>query len=170
MFRGKLLRWHTFRVVLLTSIVWMLFGFGVLVYYMDRNFMVNNSQAMLNGNPNGHPAESVDQPVKARIINTRVIKVKNSQEDSSNDNAQHTPLPPYSTDELRTWSEPAMKDNPRDWPGIWLLSLSLNSSFRFFFSILGKNFLPFDSSFRFVQSISQIICFADQKCNPPLFP
>ena len=122
MFRGKLLRWHTFRVVLLTSIVWMLFGFGVLVYYMDRNFMVNSSQAMPN-NLNGavHQARHADddrRSARARI-NTRVIKVQNSQEDSnSNDNAQHTPLPPYSTDELRTWSEPAIKENPRDWPGI----------------------------------------------------
>lgn len=114
----------------------MLFGFGVLVYYMDRNFMVNSSQAMLNGQPNGpngpngHQAESVEHPAKARLVNTRVIKVKNSQED---DNAQRTPLPPYSTDELRTWSEPAMKDNPRDWPGIchllsFLSSISLTKS------------------------------------------
>ena len=126
MFRGKLLRWHTFRVVLLTSIVWMLFGFGVLVYYMDRNFMVNTSQVVPNSlnAPNG-PAVDSQRPVKARLINTRVIKVKNSQEDSDSiDNAQHTPLPPYSTDELRTWSEPAMKENPRDWPGISMFTIA----------------------------------------------
>lgn len=130
MFRGKLLRWHTFRVVLLTSIVWMLFGFGVLVYYMDRNFMVNTSQAIpnnLNGVAAGRHADDEQRPAKARIINTRVIKVKNSQEEesNSNDNAQHTPLPPYSTDELRTWSDPAMTENPRDWPGTFLFSFLL---------------------------------------------
>lgn len=111
LFRSKILRWHTFRVILLTSIVWMLFGFGVLVYYMDHNFMVNNSQRMVNGLPNSNSRHS--QPkAQPRILNTRIISVKNSHSEDA-----QTPLPPYSTDQLKTWSEPVIKDNPRDWPG-----------------------------------------------------
>ena len=92
----------------------MLFGFGVLVYYMDRNFMVNNSQVMINNlNSNKDSNSQLKQPkAESRILNTRIIKIKNSQEDNSvNDNnndknAQNSPLPPYKTEELKLWIEP----------------------------------------------------------------
>lgn len=131
MFRIKILRYHTFRVVVLTSIVWMLFGFGVLIYYLDRNFMSNNSQVMVNNlnsannnhisgrHLNNRQTNDKQPHAEPRVLNSRIIKIKNSQENNSIDkNAQNsTPLPPYRTDELKTWSEPISKDNPRDWPG-----------------------------------------------------
>lgn len=122
MFRNKILRWHTFRVVLLTSIVWMLFGFGVLVYYMNGNFMVNNSQVMItNQRPKAEARiHKLNEPPLGKFRRN-----KNSQFDaqSSSDANEQTPLPPYSVDQLKTWSPPDVKNNPKDWPGNSLLNL-----------------------------------------------
>lgn len=115
MFRGKILRWHTFRVILLTSIVWMLFGFGVLVYYMDRNFMVNNSQMVFDNNRsplNKNNLNKDRQPSAESLVSNNKIR---SNAHFSTDTK--TPLPPYSIDKLKTWSQPELKDNPKDWPG-----------------------------------------------------
>lgn len=35
MYWTRRLRWHSFKLVVLTSLVWVIFGFCVLVYYLD---------------------------------------------------------------------------------------------------------------------------------------
>jgi len=97
----------------------MLFGFGVLVYYMDRNFMVNNSQVMINNLNSNHKTQQ--QPnAQSRVLNTRVRRIQNSHPDAQ------TPLPPYLVEELKTWSQPVSKDNPKDWPGEYGTAVTLD--------------------------------------------
>jgi len=93
MFRSRMLRWHTFRVVLLTSFVWITIGFCVLLFYGDCWDGINC----------GSKPKLDDSPKAAPII-------KEPDDDNNVDNAvsrsnvkSNSPLPPYSTRNLKFW-------------------------------------------------------------------
>lgn len=108
MFRSKMLRWHTFRVVLLTSIVWILFGFGVLIYYMDTS-------ATIAAGPVDTPVQSalsMRHPAKSPLRNLRLESIdapidsdhdRHSKSVSSLDTSL-SPLAPYREEQLRYWT------------------------------------------------------------------
>ena len=95
--RNPMLRWHTFKVVLLTSLVWVIFWLCLLVYYMD----------CLGGNTNC-----------GRSVGAKFIAFPGSNQNDDNSLSQSNNhqvvrsahrsslLPPYKPSQLRQWELP----------------------------------------------------------------
>ncbi|CAG2104279.1 unnamed protein product, partial [Medioppia subpectinata] len=110
-----LVRWHTFRVMLLTSMVWLIVGVCLLVYYMEclaqnavncnRNTQFNDIRDHNNNNQR-FSDESND------YLNDNIV-----QKFVSNQKADNSFLPQYKANQLRPWSPRVLKSNPSHWLG-----------------------------------------------------
>lgn len=99
-----MLRWHTFRIVLVTSLVWILVGLCVLVYYNDcwgddgnciGGGVSGRRKPLLAGAPaNSNQAQS--SGLIGGVLKNFAIPFKSSS----------SPLPPYTSEQLKFY-EPA---------------------------------------------------------------
>lgn len=97
-----MLRWHTFRIVLLTSCVWIAVGFAILAFYSDC-WGVNCSSK----SPRPLP-QSDDEPVALPVHDQQQDDNRGDDHDSaaSNNSPKRdigTPLPPYTSKQLKLW-------------------------------------------------------------------
>ncbi len=112
------LRWHTFRVMILTSLVWVIFGMCILVYYMEclnGNGVNCRSKSIL-------PAVPPDQQQQAAALQNggghngaAALKSAGAEEE---EDWPHLRLPPYTEAHLHTWVAPSKCRHhlPNVWP------------------------------------------------------
>ena len=103
------LRWHTFRVMILTSLVWVIFGMCILVYYMEclngngvncRNKGIDLVPApQQSGALVGGPVDDANAGGKSGSDSDDVH--------SADDDWPHLKLPPYRETQLHTWVAPS---------------------------------------------------------------
>ena len=107
--RTKMLRWHTFRIVLVTSFIWILVGFCVIIFYTDciggdGLNCVGGKQRRLHGAVPSLDSASAD-------------KLTASQSAAASLRGSKSPLQPYSAHQLKAWSTQVIGNNPSTWPG-----------------------------------------------------
>lgn len=108
--RTKMLRWHTFRIVLVTSLIWILVGFCVLLFYSDciggeGTNCVGGKQRRVHANQNlesGATDKGTDPHAAAHVQPLHSSK---------------SPLEPYSDSQLNSWKPLVLHNNPSSWPG-----------------------------------------------------
>jgi hypothetical protein len=102
MLKTGVFRWHTFRLMLITSLIWVIFGVCVLVYYMD----------CLDGNNIRCKRATILTSYK--VITSINQDISNSNNDYFNSHHIHNQmifhqkedqiiLPHYSSKELKSW-------------------------------------------------------------------
>lgn len=101
------LRWYTFRIMILTSLVWVIFGMCILVYYME---------CLAGQGVNCHRKGLINQPAPLVNLDENQAEKKNLDIHSS-DEWPHLRLPPYQESQLHTWVAPILRSNPKSWPG-----------------------------------------------------
>lgn len=124
------LRWYTFRIMILTSLVWVIFGMCILVYYME---------CLAGQGVNCHRKGLINQPAPLVNLDENQAEKKNLDIHSS-DEWPHLRLPPYQESQLHTWVAPSkltcllqvmsliflfiiiifntvLRSNPKSWPG-----------------------------------------------------
>ncbi|KAI1293869.1 Polypeptide N-acetylgalactosaminyltransferase 5 [Halotydeus destructor] len=105
MLRHRMIRWHTFRIVLITSVVWLVFGFCVLIFYND-----GEKSSILEADHDSH------LPSAAHLAssNSKIVSFKAKQPPFK---VANSPLPPYTSDQLTSWRPAILVNNPSSWPG-----------------------------------------------------
>ena len=111
-----MLRWQTFRIILVTSLIWISLGFGFLVFYTDciggdgvncvggkqrkvHSLNTNNGPFdSSNSHNNNDPPNLSDSAAAAQIHSLSV-------------------LPPYSSSQMHSWQSVILHNNPSSWPG-----------------------------------------------------
>lgn len=103
--------------MILTSLVWVIFGMCILVYYMEclnGNGVNCRSKSIL-------PAVPPDQQQQAAALQNggghngaAALKSAGAEEE---EDWPHLRLPPYTEAHLHTWVAPIMRSNPSSWPG-----------------------------------------------------
>ncbi len=97
-----MIRWHTFRVMLLTSLVWVIFGVCLLVYYME---CLGNG---INCKPNSNSFNDNNVNKDLSDSNNDYFNVNHIQSDSnlnkitSHQNHNYY-LPHYKSEQLNSW-------------------------------------------------------------------
>lgn len=96
-----MLRWHTFRIILLTSFIWICLGFGALFYYSSTCIGNDCKSAAIGGKQSkihevGHKNHVLPSPVAYK---------------------HDAALGPYTDDKLHQWESRVLKKNPTSWPG-----------------------------------------------------
>lgn len=100
-----MVRWHTFRVMLLTSLVWLILGICILVYYMEclaQNAVNCNRSARLTDDNSQLRVESNDYLSDNNINSFKVVSHQKS--DSF--------LPHYNPNQLKTWTPRGLESTP----------------------------------------------------------
>lgn len=104
------LRWHTFRVMILTSLVWVIFGMCILVYYME----CLNGNGVNCRNKNMLPAPGTpdqQQQMAAALNGGSHFEANNgplkSVSDAHEEDWPLLKLPPYTEEHLHTWVAPS---------------------------------------------------------------
>lgn len=109
------LRWSTLRVMIFTSMVWVIFGMCILVYYMDcLNGKGNcrgktyNSNVIIDGN--GIAGEAQQQQQANNFENSHALRQMSALHDSDihEENWPYLRLPAYQEIQLHSW-KPAGK-------------------------------------------------------------
>lgn len=95
-----MLRWHTFRIILLTSFIWICLGFGALFYY-SSTCIGNDCKSTIGGKQSkihdkGHKSHVLPSPVAYK---------------------HDAALGPYAEHQLHEWEPRELKKNPSSWPG-----------------------------------------------------
>ena len=93
-----MVRWHTFRVMLLTSLVWLIFGVCILVYYMEclaQNAINCNRNSQLTDEKSDSMVDSNDYLSDDNI---------NSFKIDSHQKSDNSFLPHYKPNQLKTWT------------------------------------------------------------------
>uniref|UniRef100_T1KGN1 Polypeptide N-acetylgalactosaminyltransferase n=1 Tax=Tetranychus urticae TaxID=32264 RepID=T1KGN1_TETUR len=122
--RLRLFRWSTYRLIILSSFIWILVGFSVLVYYMDclgssgincvggkqrKLFQLSSSSANNPNNVNFN-YNGLEESIENDLSNL------NSDNLIVNENANSLLLP-FKSNQLRKWKSPVLATNPSSWPG-----------------------------------------------------
>ena len=101
--RSKMLRWHTFRIVLLTSCIWILVGFCVVLFYTDcigGDCVGGKQRKVLAGlRPDSPSADKLTAHSDAHFSSSK------------------SPLEPYSLFQLKSWQSQVIMNNPPSWAG-----------------------------------------------------
>lgn len=106
-----MLRWHTFRIVLLTSIIWILVGFCVLLFYSDCGIggdglnCVGGKQRRIHSNFESPSADKLTASQTAAFSH------------DGHNRGTKSPLQPYSPYQLKSWTAQVKPNNPSSWPG-----------------------------------------------------
>lgn len=108
--RTKMLRWHTFRIVLLTSLIWILVGFAVLLFYMD----CTNGDGL---GCVGGKQRRVYSPNPSLDDSSAIKLTASDPSPHSQSHGSKSPLQPYSTYQLKVWHPQVLLLNPTSWPG-----------------------------------------------------
>jgi hypothetical protein len=96
MLKTGVFRWHTFRLMLITSLIWVIFGVCVLVYYMDC--LTGNSIKCKRGTIlTSHNAINED------ISNSNNDYLNIHYDMTFHHKEDHISLPHYSSKELKSW-------------------------------------------------------------------
>lgn len=103
------LRWYTFRIMILTSIVWVIFGMCILVYYMEclaGSGGINCRNKMRNvGDGGGSPEQLLIVSNSDSDFLSDSSKTNSYSVDIHNNNDwPHLHLPPYQESQLQLWS------------------------------------------------------------------
>lgn len=110
------LRWHTFRVMILTSLVWVIFGMCILVYYMEclaGNGVNCRGKGLLNAEGPAPLVSLEENPSHTRL------------DIHSEDDWPHLRLAPYQESHLHTWVAPSKWSHPlylHCWPIVCFVS------------------------------------------------
>ena len=121
-------RWSNYRLIVLSSFIWILIGFSVLVYYMDclgdsgtnciggkqRKFFDNVNSNLINYNNNQGDSSSSNQQ-QQQMKNLIGIQSDNSDlinfDHSLDTLIEHNSvLPAYKLQQLRKWKPPGKYD------------------------------------------------------------
>lgn len=107
------IRWYTFRIMILTSIVWVIFGMCILVYYMEclagnggincRN-KINNVGGDYQSNGIGSPEQLLLVSNSDTEFLSDSSKMNSYSVDIHNNDWPHLRLPPYQESQLQLWS------------------------------------------------------------------
>lgn len=92
-----MLRWHTFRIILLTSFIWVCLGFGALFYY-SSTCKGNDCKSSFGGKQS-------------------ILRDKNHPLPSPVAYKHDAALGPYADHQLHEWEPQVLKKNPSSWPG-----------------------------------------------------
>lgn len=104
-----MLRWHTFRIVLLTSLIWILVGFAVLLFYSDC--MTGDGLNCVGGKQRRiHPNPSLESASASKLTAADAAP-------RSPIRGSKSPLEPYTTYQLKVWEPQVLQLNPSSWPG-----------------------------------------------------
>lgn len=98
------LRWHTFRVMILTSLVWVIFGMCILVYYMEC-IGGNGVNCRSKGMAPAVPAEPV--AIVGALGDTEGRSPSGNAHFASDEDWPYLKLPPYGEAHLHTWVAPS---------------------------------------------------------------
>ena len=113
--RTKMLRWHTFRIVLVTSLIWILVGFGVIIFYTDC--IGGDGLNCVGGKQRRiHP----NLPESASALKQTAPHAAASSSPALQQPQRHgskSPLEPYSPYQLKVWQTRVIHNNPSSWPG-----------------------------------------------------
>lgn len=97
-----MLRWHTFRIILLTSFIWICLGFGALFYYSSACIGNDCIKSSIGGKQSKlHESHSS----RNHILPSPVAYKHDAA------------LGPYSDSQLHEWEPVVLKKNPSSWPG-----------------------------------------------------
>lgn len=113
MLRTRMLRWHTFRIILVTSIIWISLGFGFLVFYTDciGGDCVGGKQRKI------HSINSNSIPESSHHNNNDLPNLSDSATAAQVHQTSFSVLSPYSSSQLHSWTPVVLKSNPSSWPG-----------------------------------------------------
>lgn len=105
------IRWYTFRIMILTSIVWVIFGMCILVYYMEC--LAGSGGINCRNKINGYQSNGgVGSPEQLLLVsNSDSDFLSDSSKTNSysvdihnNNDWPHLRLPPYQESQLQLWS------------------------------------------------------------------
>lgn len=105
MFRSRMLRWHTFRIVLLTSFVWIAVGFSILIFYADC-WGVNcssSSHRPLADDDSPHAAPIFKSPDDDGNNNIADDALSNHDDALKRSGGGHSALAPYVSSQVKSW-------------------------------------------------------------------
>lgn len=105
-----MIRWHTFRIMLLTSLVWVIFGVCLLVYYMECLAFTSNTinckpksdSNSLNANNRDISDDSNDY-LNANHIQSDSDSDNNFKVNSHHKREGNSFLPQYKSEQLNSW-------------------------------------------------------------------
>lgn len=115
----RMLRWHTFRIVLFTSLIWITLGFCFLIYYSDCGINGEGFNCGTGGKQSRvHHQQQQQQNLLPPADSLVLPQHQKPYEFGHNNNNIHSsPLPPYTPDQLVQWSPVTLINNPKTWPG-----------------------------------------------------
>ncbi|KAI1309021.1 Polypeptide N-acetylgalactosaminyltransferase 1 [Halotydeus destructor] len=94
----RLVRWHSLRIILITSFLWIIFCCGVVSFFFGRQ---------------GHGGCDNSPPSAVHSV-SQSLSLHNDGDAISSSNSA---LPLYSRDQLSTWLPVSSSSNPASWPG-----------------------------------------------------
>lgn len=108
--RTKMLRWHTFRIVLVTSFIWIVVGFCVILFYTDciggdGLNCVGGKQRRIHANANLESPSAYKQTASQTAASHSQL------------HGSKSPLEPYTLYQLKAWQPQVIHKNPSSWPG-----------------------------------------------------
>jgi len=112
-----MLRWQTFRIILVTSIIWISLGFGFLVFYTDciggdGVNCVGGKQRKVHSNSN----DMNDNKFKA-MFRSNNEPPPNLSDSATAAQIHASILSPYISSQLHAWTPVVFHNNPSSWPG-----------------------------------------------------
>lgn len=114
----RMLRWHTFRIVLFTSLIWIALGFGFLVYYSDCGINGDGFNCGTGGKQARVHQLQAHRQLQNQLPPEALPQHQKSYENGHNNNIiNSSPLPPYQSHQLVQWSPVKLINNPKNWPG-----------------------------------------------------
>lgn len=108
--RFRLFRWSTYRLIILSSFIWILVGFSVLVYYMDClgssgiNCVGGKQRKLFRLSSSSNPSVNLNYN-GLEEMNENDLSNLNSDNLIVNENANSL-LQPYKSHQLRKWKSP----------------------------------------------------------------
>ena len=118
----RMLRWHTFRIILFTSLIWITLGFCFLVYYSDCG--VNGDGFNCAGGKQLRVHQTLlhqqqQQQQQSQSLDAVALPHHQGYADiSPNINSiSSSALPPYTSKQLVEWTPVNLIHNPKTWPG-----------------------------------------------------
>ncbi|CAG2170736.1 unnamed protein product, partial [Oppiella nova] len=109
----SVVRWHTLRVMLLTSMVWLIVGICLLVYYMEclaHNAFNCNTNSQLSDN-------NAKSNLRFSDESNDYLNDNSVHDFVANQRADNSFLPHYKPIQLKPWTPRVLKSNPSHWLG-----------------------------------------------------